>query len=120
MQKSGNFADYIDRKMANDPALATAVEEEQFNASLATMIYEARVAAGLSQKGLADLIGTRQSVISRLEDADYEGRSLSVLRKIAKALGLGCRVVFYAPHQKPTHKVPGKKRRPSTGIKSKR
>jgi len=50
------------------------------------LIYDARNKAGLSQKELADLTGTRQSVISRLEDADYEGHSLPMLRKIAQAL----------------------------------
>ncbi|MFB2894243.1 helix-turn-helix domain-containing protein [Aerosakkonemataceae cyanobacterium BLCC-F50] len=34
----------------------------------------------------ADRIGTKQSVIARLEDADYEGHSLSMLQKIARAL----------------------------------
>ena len=38
--------------------------------------------AGLSQKELAALIGTTQSVISRLEDSDYGGRSLTMLERI--------------------------------------
>ena len=38
------------------------------------------------EKQLADLIGTTQSVISRLEDADYEGHSLSMVSRIAEAL----------------------------------
>ena len=40
----------------------------------------------MTQKQLADLIGTTQSVISRLEDADYEGHSLSMVSRIAEAL----------------------------------
>jgi hypothetical protein len=32
------------------------------------------------------MIGTTASVISRLEDADYEGHSLAMLRRIAAAL----------------------------------
>jgi hypothetical protein len=32
-------------------------------------------------------VGTTQSVISRLEDADYEGHSLAMLRRIARAVG---------------------------------
>ena len=36
---------------------------------------------------LAKLIGTTQSVIARLESADYEGHSLSMLQRIAEALG---------------------------------
>jgi ribosome-binding protein aMBF1 (putative translation factor) len=42
--------------------------------------------AGLSQKQLAELVGTTQSVISRLEDADYTGHSLDMLSRIAAAL----------------------------------
>lgn len=50
------------------------------------MLHEARTRAGLSQAQLARLIGTRQSVIARLEDADYEGHSLSMLLRIAAAV----------------------------------
>jgi predicted transcriptional regulator len=35
---------------------------------------------------LARKVGTTQSVISRLEDADYDGHSLAMLRRIASAL----------------------------------
>ncbi len=41
---------------------------------------------GLSQKQLAKLVGTTQSVISRLEDADYSGHSLQMLNRIASVL----------------------------------
>jgi predicted transcriptional regulator len=50
------------------------------------MIYEARTQAGLTQQELADLVGTKQPVIARLEDADYDGHSLSMLQRIATAL----------------------------------
>jgi transcriptional regulator with XRE-family HTH domain len=56
------------------------------NAHVAQLIYEARIKAGLTQQQLADLIGTKQPVIARLEDADYEGHSLSMLQRIAHAL----------------------------------
>jgi transcriptional regulator with XRE-family HTH domain len=45
-----------------------------------------RTKAGLSQRQLANRVGTSASAICRLEDADYEGRSLSVLKRIAEAL----------------------------------
>ena len=32
------------------------------------------------------MVNTTQSVISRLEDADYEGHSLSMLSRVAQAL----------------------------------
>lgn len=55
---------------------------------MAQMIYDARTAAGLTQQQLADLVGTKQPVISQLENADYEGQSLAMLERIAEALDL--------------------------------
>jgi ribosome-binding protein aMBF1 (putative translation factor) len=49
------------------------------NLEVAQMIYDARAKAGLSQRELAQLTGSRQSVIALLEDADYSGHSLSML-----------------------------------------
>jgi len=40
----------------------------------------------LTQHQLADRIGTKQSAIARPEDAEYEGQSISMLQKIARAL----------------------------------
>lgn len=50
------------------------------------MIVAARTAAGLSQAQLARRVGSTQSAISRLEDADYKVHSLSMLQRIATAL----------------------------------
>ncbi len=74
------------------------IAEETVNAQVARMIYEARTAAGLTQKQLADLLGTQQSAIARLEDADYEGHSLGMLRRIAEALNQTLEVRF-VPHR---------------------
>ena len=73
---------YIKGKVKREKSLQT----EREKANIATQIYELRQQAGLSQKRLADLVGTTQSVISRLEDADYEGYSLEMLRRIATTL----------------------------------
>lgn len=64
------------------------VEEATLNAQVATSIYNARRAARMTQRELAELIGTTQSVVSQLESSDYEGHSLSMLRRIATALHL--------------------------------
>ena len=63
-----------------------AYEEELANAELARKIYDLRTKAGLTQRQLAKRVGTTASVICRLEDADYEGHSLAMLRRIAAAL----------------------------------
>ena len=74
------------RYVKDDAQRKAALEAERGNAEVAQMIYDLRTNAGLSQKELAGLIGTTQSVISRLEDADYEGHSLTMLNRIAHAL----------------------------------
>ena len=66
--------------------MAHLVEQEQANLDVAREIYELRIKAKLSQAELARKVGTTQSVISRLEDADYDGHSLAMLRRIASAL----------------------------------
>jgi ribosome-binding protein aMBF1 (putative translation factor) len=76
----------LDRITAQDGALRETIESQKLNAAVAEMILAARERAGLTQGQLAKLVGTTQSAISRLEDADYEGHSLSMLRRIAEAL----------------------------------
>jgi ribosome-binding protein aMBF1 (putative translation factor) len=70
----------------NDPKRRAAVAREEFNIQIAQQIYDLRTAARLTQRDLARRVGTSHSVISRLEDADYRGHSLSMLRRIAEAL----------------------------------
>lgn len=63
------------------------------------MIYDARTAAQLTQSQLAEKVGTTQSVISQLEDADYEGHSLSMLRRVAAALDQRIEIRFVPQEQ---------------------
>jgi ribosome-binding protein aMBF1 (putative translation factor) len=76
----------LDRLVGNDSQLRAMIAEERVNTQVAREIHELRTSRGLSQKELAELVGTRQSAIARLEDADYEGHSLRMLRRIADAL----------------------------------
>jgi ribosome-binding protein aMBF1 (putative translation factor) len=85
-KKGTPASEVLDHITGNDPELRAAIHEQKLNVLVAEMIHEARTAAGLSQAELAKLVGTTQSVISRLEDADYEGHSLSMLQRIADAL----------------------------------
>ena len=87
----------LDRMAGESHELRRLTEEARVNAAVAQLIYEARNKAGFSQAELAERIGTRQSVISRLEDADYEGHSLSMLQRIATALGQCVEIRFLAP-----------------------
>lgn len=53
-----------------------------------------RIEYGLSQKDLAELIGTKQSAISRLENGTYNP-SIDFLNRIARALKLTLHISFY-------------------------
>jgi ribosome-binding protein aMBF1 (putative translation factor) len=75
-----------DRYVGNDPKRIEEYEQEVLNAEIARKIYDLRTKAGLSQRDLAKKVGTSASVICRLEDADYDGHSLSMLKRIAEAL----------------------------------
>ncbi|MFI5396913.1 MAG: helix-turn-helix transcriptional regulator [Candidatus Binatia bacterium] len=69
-------------------------EQEVANLEVARKLYELRTKAGLTQRQLAKLVGTSPSAICRLEDADYEGHSLSMLRRIAAALSRQVEIHF--------------------------
>ncbi|MBW4688200.1 MAG: helix-turn-helix transcriptional regulator [Komarekiella atlantica HA4396-MV6] len=86
MAKTSDAIKIINKIISSDPELELMVESASINAEVAQLIYEARTKAGLTQKQLAELVDTKQPVIARLEDADYEGHSLSMLQKIAHAL----------------------------------
>jgi ribosome-binding protein aMBF1 (putative translation factor) len=68
------------------PEIAALLEIERVNSQVARIIYDLRNDAGLSQRQLAKLVGTTASVICRLEDADYNGHSLSMFCRIVAAL----------------------------------
>jgi len=74
------------RFFRGQPERQRVLEEARADDEVARKIYELRKKAGLTQAQLAKMIGTTASVISRLEDADYEGHSLAMLRRIAAAL----------------------------------
>ena len=74
--------------------------EAEANDTVARKIYQIRKRAGLTQQELAKLIGTTTSVISRLEDADYAGHSLTMLKRIAEALDKRLEVRFVSVTRK--------------------
>lgn len=72
--------------VAGDPEKLAELEQIRADDDVARKIYDLRTKAGLSQRALAELVGTTASVICRLEDSDYEGHSMAMLHRIAAAL----------------------------------
>lgn len=110
----------LESLIGDDSAMQEMLAEERGNAAVARQIYELRTAKGLTQKELAELIGTQQPVIARLEDADYEGHSLAMLHRIGAALGCGVAVLF-VPRSAALAGGPrgSSKRSPATGKRAK-
>jgi transcriptional regulator with XRE-family HTH domain len=77
----------LDRRFGVGAHAEAQRDEFQEEAEVAELLYAARTAVGMTQKQLAEAASTTQQVISQLEDADYQGHSLSMLRRIAAALG---------------------------------
>jgi len=86
MAKTREAMKIIDKMIGDNPERRERIAEARTNAEIAQMVYDARTSAGLTQKELADMIGTGQSTIARLEDSDYEGHSLSMLQRVAEAV----------------------------------
>ncbi|WP_165223446.1 helix-turn-helix domain-containing protein [Aquisphaera insulae] len=83
------------------PERLAALEEARADDEVARKIYQLRTRAGLSQRELARLVGTTASVICRLEDADYKGHSLPMLRRIAAALDRRVEIRFLPLRSEP-------------------
>lgn len=86
MTKTSDALKILGKLNQGDPEMQEMIQGASVNAEVAQLIYAARTQADLTQQQLAELIGTQQPVIARLEDADYEGHSLSMLQRIAQAL----------------------------------
>jgi DNA-binding XRE family transcriptional regulator len=91
------------RYFEGKPEMLAALEEVKANDDVARRIYALRTKAGLTQRQLAKLVGTTASVICLLEDADYEGHSLSMLRRIAAALDRRVEIRFIPVKAGRTH-----------------
>jgi transcriptional regulator with XRE-family HTH domain len=91
--KKTNFDLYLEEQL-KDPVFAERFVRAGEAWDVALQIVALREKAGLSQKDLARKLKTSQQQISRLESTSYEGHSLSMLRRVAKALHARVRVVL--------------------------
>ena len=81
------------KKLLQDPEFRKVYEETRLEFEISRAIIAARIKNGLSQKELAEKLNTRQSVISRVENARTIP-SLSFLKRLAKVLDVSLQVKF--------------------------
>ena len=72
------------------------IEVESFE-ELSVAMIKARIAAGMSQKDLAERLGMKEQQIQRYESTDYAGASFSRLAEIVKALGVSLHEAVFVP-----------------------
>ena len=88
-----NFDLFLEEQL-RDPNFAQRFKRAGEAWDVALQLAALRDRAGLSQAELARKLKTTQQQISRLESPDYEGHSLSMLRRVARVLNAQVRVVF--------------------------
>lgn len=80
-------------QLLKDPEVKKAYDESRLEYEVARAIIKARIDKGYTQQELAEKLHTKQSVISRVENAKTVP-SLSFLEKLATALGTSLSVQF--------------------------
>ncbi len=82
-----NYSRWEDIKKRKGTADAETVAGVEQDLALGQLIYDMRTEAGLSQRALAERMGTTQSVISRLEEGGGARNRIDTLARVATALG---------------------------------
>ena len=98
MKRKTNFDRYLEKQL-KDPDFARRYQKAGEAWDVALQLAALRKKAGLSQKELAQRVGTSQQQISRLESTSYEGHSLSMLRRVAEVLGAKVHIDIQLPER---------------------
>lgn len=83
MANYSRWDDVKNKRRTPDDETRAGVEQDL---ALGQLIYDLRTEAGLSQRELAEKMGTTQSVISRLEEGGGARNRIDTLARVATAL----------------------------------
>ncbi len=86
MSKAGAKFSEIKEQLMKDKEFLAEYEKLKPRYEVISQVIKARAEQNLTQKELAELVGTQKSNISRLESGSYNP-SLDFLTKVAKSLG---------------------------------
>lgn len=90
--KRDRHREFVERRSRRSVAYRKIFARTLQQIDLAVLVREMRENANFTQAELARKVGTTQSVIARLEDAEYTGHSLSMLERVAAACGVALRL----------------------------
>ena len=91
-RKHRDFNDFLNESLKN-PKIKAEYDKLQPEFAMIQAVIDARVKKGVTQKELAQKIGTKQSVISRLESG-RANPSVAFLKKLAQALNSHLEIRF--------------------------
>ena len=77
----------LDDMLKNDPSFRAEWERTAYARAVANEIVRFRIEHGLTQSGLARLVGVSQAAIGRLELGEHEPK-ISTLQKLSQVLGI--------------------------------
>jgi transcriptional regulator with XRE-family HTH domain len=100
MSERESWNDLRERRLAS-PAAKAGYDQARSAYDIGRMVRELREARGLSQRELAERMGTTQSVVGRLE-AGGSRPTIVTLDRVALALGVRLEVSFHEPQASPT------------------
>jgi ribosome-binding protein aMBF1 (putative translation factor) len=90
--KRDRHSEFVEQRGRKSAAYRKSFARTLQQIDLAMLVREMREAAGFTQTELAKKARTTQSVIARLEDAEYAGHSLTMLERIAAACGVALKL----------------------------
>lgn len=82
---------YIQNRAARDPEFAIDYEAGYADFKIGVILRQAREAAGLTQDEVAQILRTKKSAISRIENHADDVR-LSTIRRYAEAVGANLQI----------------------------
>jgi len=94
MKNLEEVEEFFEEKYQQNPEFKKAWDDMELQYQLAREIIKRRNELGLTQKELAERIGTEQSVISRIENG--QNCNLETINKIAESLNSKPRIHFEA------------------------
>jgi len=90
--KRDRHSEFVEQRARKSATYRKSFARTLQQVDLALLVREMREDAGLTQTELARKVGTAQSVIARLEDAEYTGHSLMMLERIAAVCGVALKL----------------------------
>jgi ribosome-binding protein aMBF1 (putative translation factor) len=90
--KRDKHSEFVEQRARKSAIYRKSFARTLQQVDLALLVREMREDADLTQAELAKKVGTTQSVIARLEDAEYSGHSLTMLERIAAACGVALKL----------------------------